>query len=397
MKTHLITTDEAFFALHKSWGGLHDAVKGGVCQTFEWNASWWRLYKGQFELRVLSLWSDGQLVGVLPLFLERVSLGLLKISRLKFIGAYEIYGEYGPLVHPSCQTEVIKEMASVCVTEIVSGRWDMIDLIHFAETSTVMPEWFRAMEEHGLKVRFTPHSAPRVIVELPADWSAYLKSLSKNERHQFSRSMKLLSNNGAELEILKTLENFPKAFDDFVRIHTAAWIDRGSGGFFLSRTHFRDFQDDVIPRLMKRNAARLYFLKKDGTRFSVGLVFFMHGQCCIYLGALDRNCELAKYGAGRVLMCLIIKDAISEGCSVFDFGEGDEDYKLRLGGKMAWFSRAVIWNKGLLNYKVLMLFTMQTVHRFVIKSVWKRRILPRIRSVLPRFEGIRSGLGRVSQ
>jgi len=68
------------------------------------------------------------------------------------------------------------------------------------------------------------------------------------------------------------------------------------------------------------------------TRCGIEASFCVKRRGYSYIGGFAP--EFAQLGAGRLIMNAIIDQAAAEGATEFDFLRGQEDYKLRWGGKI---------------------------------------------------------------
>jgi hypothetical protein len=354
VKTRLITTKEDLLSLVDSWNLLHKEVNGTIFQTFEWNASWWDIYaQKNFQLCVFTVWNDSQLIGILPLFQETFRFGAVTFSRLRFLASTETYGEYLPLVHPDFEHEVLKEMVNFCAERIQTKKCDMVSVFRFPSTSEFMKNFLTDIKTAGLRVRYVPNWVPRVMMELPDSWESYLNIISPNEKLMLVRRSRVLTKQGVELEVVQDSSLRETDYNDFVRLHKASWNVRNQSSYFSSNK-FESFQRSIMSQFRKDKIARLYYFKKDGVRFAAVQAYFMNGICHFYLSGLDRQHSLVHQSPGKILLSLVIKDAIENGYKIFDFHGGVEDYKYRLGGKRASFGKADIWKPGINSLRVFM-------------------------------------------
>ncbi|MBI4547785.1 MAG: GNAT family N-acetyltransferase [Ignavibacteriae bacterium] len=376
MEIRIINTIEELYSLELSWDMLHRQAAGSIFLTFQWIVVWWNIYSlPSYQLRVVTLRHENILIGILPMFLETINLGMVKIKRLRFLGVYETYGEYCPLIHPDFKKEALQASVAFFRDEIDKKHCDLISFFRFPQNSDFMQRVIQELQSDDLYVSYTPHCIDRVMMELPHSWEEYINSLSPNEQKMLARRSRSLFKNSVELETLQNSEYTEGDFDDFVRLHTASWTQRGMRGYFGSSSRFEKFQRNIISLMIEKNMARLYFLKKDNVRFAGVSMFYSNGQCHFYLSGLDRKHPLVNQSPGKVLLSLVIKKAIEENYMIFDFQGGSEQYKFQLGGKQTAFSKAIIAKKGLPLTKVYLLLCMQSLYRFVFETLWENTIL----------------------
>jgi CelD/BcsL family acetyltransferase involved in cellulose biosynthesis len=342
-----ITDGAGLEALVQQWQCLHDEAEGTVYQTPEWLTTWWRLYEKQFRLRVLTGWDGDRLVGLFPCFLQKVQLRICTVIRLRFMGEHVIVGEYTPLVHPEARIAFAREAAAFCANELAHGDCDVIDFHHFPVTSEFMTVLAGELRTQELAVRHTPQSFERVIMPAPKNADEYLKGLRGQERHTLRRCERALAEHGVRLEVVNAGED-PLAFEEFVQLHSRIWNMKGEGGHFKQWDGYEAFHRSMTASLGHRGAASLYFLTAENRRIAALQTYQMHGQFCAYLSGREPDHPLAHYSLGKVVISLAFRDAISKGYRELDMQQSVTDYKLRLtGGSTSWYSRLVIFPKGI--------------------------------------------------
>jgi CelD/BcsL family acetyltransferase involved in cellulose biosynthesis len=309
-----------------------------VFVTPEWLLPWWNVFRSSFALRVLTGWDGDRLVGLMPCFLAPLNVAPIRLTRMRMMGEHSVLGEYAPVVEPDYRETFVQAAAAWCSDMLRGGQCDLVDFHQFREGDPVMEGLAGSMKALGLSVRYAPENLPRVGFPAPPDWEGYRKMISYNERGFLGRRERLLARSGAQLEAVTTADD-RSAVDDFVRLHAAAWADRGEQGFFRGREGFEEFHREALPLLLAQGFARFYFYRKDGVRFAVLLVYFLHGKCSLYLSGRDPHHELARHSPGRVLMSLVIREAIKDRIREIDLMQGTTDYKFRIGGRLGWYGR----------------------------------------------------------
>ncbi len=74
---------------------------------------------------------------------------------------------------------------------------------------------------------------------------------------------------------------------------------------------------------------RLATLQAGTTVLATGLFYCWDGVFYYYAPAMNPDPALRKYGGGKLLVHKLTEQAIQEGCQVFDFLQGDHDYKFQ--------------------------------------------------------------------
>ena len=379
MSIEIIDSLEGLDAIRNHWDQLHARIRGIVFQTFSWNRHWWNVYGNGYTLRVVTVWQGNELLAVLPLFLEKIRLGILHLQRLRLLGTRHIYGEYTPLLSGPHQNEINKELSGWLERELTEGRCDIVELFRFSPTSVSVAKFLNTLRSAAIGFRYDPKCIPHVVMKLPSNWERYEESLSGVERTMLRRRQKSLLKAGVAIEKVTDPKHFDSAFSDFVSLHAATWHPRGREGYFGSLDGFEDFHRVTSVDLMEQGYARFYFLRAKGKRIASVQAFFVHDHCCFYLSGLDRGSEFIRYSPGKVLLARVIRDAIEEGCATFDFQGGDEDYKFRFGGQLSWFPKALMWRKDMSRFKVFIFLALQYVRNNIITVALDEYLKPGIK------------------
>ncbi|MDH4188389.1 MAG: hypothetical protein OEV08_15475, partial [Nitrospira sp.] len=66
---------ETFESLSGAWDRLLEVAEDvSVFVSWEWLFHWWKHYGKRHELRILTSWEHGRLTGILPLYIQEISL-----------------------------------------------------------------------------------------------------------------------------------------------------------------------------------------------------------------------------------------------------------------------------------------------------------------------------------
>jgi CelD/BcsL family acetyltransferase involved in cellulose biosynthesis len=85
-------------------------------------------------------------------------------------------------------------------------------------------------------------------------------------------------------------------------------------------------------RMLEVGRLRLMFLTLDGEKAATLYAFEYDRRFWLYNSGYDPQSH-AQLSPGWVLLSYAIQYAIATGCQVFDFMQGNEEYKYRFGGQ----------------------------------------------------------------
>ena len=321
-----VTTREGWLALEREWDQLLEKSDVTVFQSFEWLSTWWDYFHNGGRLWVLTIREEGTLIGVLPLYVQVISvLGVVTSRRVQFIG-HGLSDYLMPIVVRGREVELSQLFLSFLLDR--ADRWDVVDFEDINE-DFAFTKWLLEKDRPGL---------PPVIVRvglicprkrLLGDWGELLHSLGPNGRSNYKRKLKRLTCEfGGELDQIR--EPGPRvesAVDTFVQIHGGRWKAIGYPSAFDNR-HHRDFHVDVSQRLARKGWLWMFVLKAQGIPVAVCYTFSFRKTLYMYQCNAHGHAEVMKASPGFVVQGLAMERGICEGFSLFDFLRGDESYKL---------------------------------------------------------------------
>lgn len=185
----------------------------------------------------------------------------------------------------------------------------------------------RAVRTQGRKVRLLDQNVcPQV--SLPSSWDDFALTLSRNFRSQIRRQYKRATQSD-ELKI-RTLEaNQSNEFATCLIALNRGRMNNTGKQSSLENSQFRTFLTEAIQYMASKGIAWMDVIESDKGIVGAALNF-VHGKSVYYyMGGFDET--LTKAGPGNVLFVHVIKRAIAEGYSVYDFLRGAEKYKYRWG------------------------------------------------------------------
>ena len=166
----------------------------------------------------------------------------------------------------------------------------------------------------------TSRHAAALTIDLPADYEAWLSSLSKKHRHEVRRKQRRFVDLVGEADYERRSD--PEAFAAFVGMHRKA--DGEKGTFMTERAEV------FFQTLLADAAATIDLLSVGGRPVAAAFGFARDNAYYLYNSAYEP--ELIGAAPGIVLLGSMIERSIADGLLRFDFLKGDERYKYHLGG-----------------------------------------------------------------
>lgn len=295
--------------------------------------TWWEAL-GQGKLKVITVRDHRQqLVGLAPLFVHE--------HRLGFVGCKDVTDYLDFIVHSEYQAEVYTLLARALVDlideeQIIEAEFCSIPAS--SPTLQQLPELLLSLRPN-LKVNIQQQDVcPQI--DLPANFDQYLTSLDRKQRHEVKRKIRKLRLEAEyRMEIVTDIDPSFNPIKVFIHLHQLSSPDKYN---FWHDQH-RQFFEKLLPRFAQEGWLKLFFLHIDRwLENSLGLPLPTQPIAAMLIFDYDHVYNLYNSGydpqyrqlsTGQVLTSLTIQHAIENQKTVYDFLRGNEEYKLRLGGK----------------------------------------------------------------
>jgi CelD/BcsL family acetyltransferase involved in cellulose biosynthesis len=314
---------DALGALRVEWQKLFRVSGAAPFLSWEWIAAW-RQWLNHNQTPYLLCARDGnELVGLAPLGVEERPLPgwPVKTRRLSFLGSGFGGADYLDLLALPDRAQE----AALAIFDYLARRanFDILELDGMASDSPNLP---LLAQRFGPGASFRYRLTPRFVcpqVELNGDWAAILKRSRRADN--FKRRLRQLSaRDGFEHRAVTRPAESESAFERFLSLHEAHWIDRG-GSELTGHDALRSFHRDVVTRLAETGLLRFDELWVEG-----GCRASVYGlddgrRYCYYNSGFEPAWKNAS--PGLVLLGLSIEAALKRGVKRYDFLRGTETYK----------------------------------------------------------------------
>ena len=245
---------------------------------------------------------------------------------LRFLGGTEVTDYMGPVSLADAREGF---GTALWVALLERDDWREADLRGLPEDSAWLPLLREVTVAQGLSVEeHDDQNGVAPLLELPPTWDEYLAQIPSKLRHEIRRKAKKLEAETGPFEVqTATDETLLALLDRFVELHR---MSEGPKGVFMvpgMEIFFRRLGE----MFCERGVFRLTFIQVQGELAAGTIGFSFDGTYSLYNSAFDRRWQ--RLAPGMVLVAEDIRQAIEEGCSVFDFLKGDYAYKYRFGAR----------------------------------------------------------------
>jgi CelD/BcsL family acetyltransferase involved in cellulose biosynthesis len=320
-----------FTALAGEWNRLLQRSRANVFfLTYEWQTTWWEaLGTGDLWIVAFRTPDTDELVGIAPLYLTERTSGFNAGKQVfTLVGCIEVSDYLDLMMAQGWEADVYTEFLT-WLHSAEAPAWDVVDLCNLPEVSltyTVLPPLAEAAG-HTVVVK-QEDVAPQFA--LPLHYETYLQEqVDKKQRHEIRRKQRRAERE-AEIGfyIVGKEQSLEAEVDDFVALQRASREDKAE---FMTPP-MRRFFGAVARRMLDAGYLRLCFLTINGEKAASLYAFEFDRKFLLYNSGYDPDAH-AQLSPGWVILAYSIQYAIAAGCRVFDFMQGDEEYKYRFGSQ----------------------------------------------------------------
>jgi len=374
--------------LHQSWDDLRplsgawnrllaESASDTIFLTWEWCDAWWKAYGCNRSLFVLTAWEDGELVGVVPLYKDRLARWGKRWTRLLIIGDGSGDSDYLDIF-----TKIGRErevLASCCqFLESARDQWDWIQIEGIACASPLIDTVVETAKETGWKS--VVESVPCASIRLPESWTSYLARLRPRMRTKV-RSVLCYTERHLALAPAEcnSVEELDAWLDQLFELHSRRWERKDRPGVF------RSAERRIFYRLLSRSTLQKDWLALHrlnwGERPLAMQFGFRYGKH-FYVLQEGYDPSFSALRPGSALRAFVIRDAIARGMHDYDFLAGNARHKLDWGASEKFSQRLLIANNTAASWISMSLPHLSSsmrgrVGRLVPASIraWRREIL----------------------
>lgn len=344
-------TPDGFTALATEWNQLVQRSRyNTIFLTHEWQTTWWRNL-GKGDLWIVAFYATAEsatgatnrkteeLVGILPFYCLPHEDGPHAGKRvLTLVGCIEVSDYLDMIIARSWEDAVYDGFLSWLQSD-EAPAWDVVDLCNLPEDSLTYRRFAAQSDANGYRTTVSQEDvAPQFV--LPAHYETYLQEqVEKKQRHEIRRKQRRAERETVvDFYFVDERHNLEEEVNAFVELQRASRVDKAE---FMT-PEMRRFFGAVAQTLLDAGYLRLCFLTLNGQKAAVLFAFEYDRKFLLYNSGYDPEDEFAHLSPGWVLLAYSIQYAIAAGCRVFDFMQGDEEYKYRFGSENYSVMRVIV-------------------------------------------------------
>jgi len=311
----------AAYRLH--WQALLGQTRGATFfHSLDWLEVYWRHFGHNQQLRVLLVYHDGSLLGILPLTLKNEStrLGTVRVLTYPLDGWGTFYSPIGP--NPAATL-----IAGLEYIRSTPRDWDLLDLRWVDREGTDRGRTANAFRLAELPVqRQAWEQAP--VVAMTDTWESYWQGRKKRWRQNVGRLQRRLSEQG-DVRLLRYRpegaahgDGDPRwdLYDACVELARCSWQGSSTTGTTLCHRCVCCFLRDAHVAAARCGSLDLNLLLLDER--PVAFLYNYHYQGRLFGLRKGHDPAVASFGPGTVLQRLMLEDSFRRGDTFYDFGVG---------------------------------------------------------------------------
>lgn len=318
-----------FEVLAAEWNDLVARTRfNSIFLTHEWQTTWWAsLGQGDLWIVAFRCPQSRALVGIAPLFLHTLESGPDAGKRqFNLVGCIEV-SDYLDIIAERDREQEVYAALLAWLHSPEAPAWDIVDICNLPEASLTYQLLPTLAASFGLQAPVIQEdTAPQF--HLPMRYEEYLQTqVDKKQRHEIRRKQRRAEREATVGLYLVGPEHVLEAeVDDFIALQRASRADKAE---FMT-PQMRRFFLAIARRMLEAGWLRLFFLTINGDKAATLFAFEYDRRFWLYNSGYDPDAH-AQLSPGWVLLSYAIQYAIVTGCRVFDFMQGDEEYKYRFG------------------------------------------------------------------
>lgn len=374
------TSFESLASFRRTWDEAVIRLGGSLYMSYDWCRVWWEFYGAGKELRIFIFSAAGEVVGILPLYIDSIGFRPVRFKVARLVGANIPPKVFDPPIDEGWAGLIFEQ---ILLSLFEADRCDLLSFgpiseLHKAaeklaeaccgKTGLVIPADVRADGVHS-------------IFWLPSSMADYFESLSKNERKNRRKyELRLLKKDHAvRVEVLNDSERVSQTFEEFVVQHALYWQAQGKPGHFGAWPKATEFNRALVKAHGKLGRLRFIQILADEQVVASQYTFAFGNSYFWELPSRLVGGDWEKFSLGPTGIVTMIDEAIKEGKKRLEGGLAHYEYKIRLGAKEYAVRRVrVIANRAGSRMRVKLYNALRLCLLYGYHKIWYRRITPRL-------------------
>ena len=339
----IIRDIEGFRRLKETWNYIaENSQETTPFHSFAWNRIWWEVYGGKRRLFVIVLRSEVEVVAIFPLMISLQSIGICSMRKIQFIGAGKS-NYLGPIM--AGDPGMLWSQAIEAIFDHRSS-WDIVEFGRMRVASNAFQGLQKALTGYKRTKSITrkdKHCGGCPSIMIKGTWEEYYEQrVSKNARKKQERKYRNLEKKGKlSFSHSGTSETLRDLLDEIAKIEHESWKGLQHMGLFWHDRN-REFMIRVCSAFADLGWLGILALRLDRRLLSYYIAFNHNNRYYLYSTAYDP--EFKKYSPGILLLKYGIQRSFDKGYVEFDFGRGEEQFKLNWSNNIREINKVLLFH-----------------------------------------------------
>ncbi|MEN6307224.1 MAG: hypothetical protein ABFD91_05655 [Anaerohalosphaeraceae bacterium] len=168
-----------------NWDTLIEETSDSIFQSYDWCRIWWKYYGQERKMFIFLFRQEEQLVGILPMFAEKIWLGSIWLNTLKIFNCDNMYSAS----YPAIREVFVKDAFKLVFNYFKKNyHWDIMVMDSVPGILDSLVEKLQNSMEYILPNNFKIKSSKpkdRTYFFLPASYEQYIQSFNKKNNMNF--------------------------------------------------------------------------------------------------------------------------------------------------------------------------------------------------------------------
>jgi hypothetical protein len=363
---------KSFLRLSKKWNHLVEkSTQDTIFLRHEWFDSAWKWLKNECQMKILSVYRNKSLIGLLPLITRTKPLYGI---RIKFYESFSIPDTqlFDLIVTPEDAPSVIDAIALYFLQN--RNDWNMLRIDKVPENSHLIEIFSKHLDKPNRTVFFNDWGR-NPYISLDGRWDAYYsrrsRRLKKGNNYVFNKLRKAFDRVEVSYFNNDCLDDKSLEFliNEIVRISSLSWktetntsLDHSGPGSFIRQMSRHAYEKDWLS---------IWILFLDGVAVATEYQLIYHGQ--VYALRSDFDQSYNDYSPGSYLNWKLLESLFEKGMRSYLMGHGDNPYKIRWAEEFQPLSKIVYYNENLAGRTIQFV---ETKLKPIARKLFKSDLLP---------------------
>jgi len=316
MEIRLLSDIRAFESLRDAWNLLlqKNSVQDAFL-TWEWLYAWWKHYKKDRELWLVTAWISNELVGVAPLMLEIRRKYGLRVRVLCSLGTPDI--DVGGIIVRDGNPQIYAALFDHLIAQ--KTLWDILELNEFMLDGPEIDQLISTFRNAG----FAKHqkNSRHFYLPIQGDWQNFMGRLSQNLRGDLRRKIRRIEKR-SRLTFNRQV-GCEVSWQDILTIFEIN--THGRYPHVYRSEEERLFHRELLELMFNKGWLDVFLLYLDDQPVAYRYGFTYNNKFEDWRNGF--NTQFSELSVGKVLLMMAIEDCFKRGYYEIDFLRGDENYK----------------------------------------------------------------------